>query len=206
MLPMPRQVGRVRPVRRVGRDGGAPGGVHQLPDAFDVIHLTGDEHVEIVGKTDQAAIEHPVCRSGERNAVADLVWPAALDGLDVSCLNLGATTAGFFNGPTGALTLGNSLTLNFSTSLISDGQTYNLFDFGSQTGDFSAIGLTGSIVGSLLLTATDTWTGNAAGYAFTFNETNGILSVNAVPEPSTYAALAGAVALVGAAVYRRRKA
>src|SRR5690606_10061413 len=121
-------------------------------------------------------------------------------------INVGATSAGFFNGPTGSLTLGNSLTLNFTTSLLSGGQSYNLFDFGSHTGDFSSVSLTGSIVGSLLLTGTDTWTGiDIGGYDFMFNEATGIFSIAAVPEPSTYAALAGALGLICAGARRRRR-
>lgn len=121
-------------------------------------------------------------------------------------IGVGASTSGFFNGPTGALTLGNSLTLNFSTSLISDGQTYNLFDFGSKSGNFSSIGLTGSIVGSLLLTSTDTWTGAAGGYDFTFNQATGnlLVAVSSVPEPSTYALLLGGAGLTAALIRRRR--
>lgn len=122
-------------------------------------------------------------------------------------IGVGATTSGFFNGPSGALTLGNSLTLNFSTSLLSDGQTYNLFDFGSKTGDFSSVSLTGSIVGSLFLTATDTWTGNVGGYDFTFNQATGSLLVSgaAIPEPSTYALLLGGMGLTAALMQRRRR-
>ncbi|MDF3056356.1 MAG: hypothetical protein K0R17_571 [Rariglobus sp.] len=120
-------------------------------------------------------------------------------------IHVGATTSGFFNGPSGALTFGNTLTLNFSTASLADGQTYNLFDFGSQTGDFSSIALTGSITGSLLLTSTDTWTGSLSGYEFTFSETSGVLSVAAIPEPSTYAMAAGLGALVLTAGNRRRR-
>lgn len=121
-------------------------------------------------------------------------------------IGVGATTSGFFNGPTGALTLGGALTLDFSTSLLADGQTYNLFDFGSKTGNFSSVNLTGSIVGSLLLTSTDTWTGSAGGYDFTFNQTTGGLQVfgTAVPEPSTYALLLGVAGLTVALAGRRR--
>ncbi|MDF3056569.1 MAG: hypothetical protein K0R17_784 [Rariglobus sp.] len=122
-------------------------------------------------------------------------------------IGVGATTAGFFNGPSGALTLGNSLTLDFSTSLLANGQTYNLFDFGSQTGDFSSVTLGGSIVASLLLTSADTWTGSDSlnTYTFSFSEVSGILSVSAVPEPSTYAVLVG-VLIFGTVALRRRRA
>ena len=93
------------------------------------------------------------------------------------------------------------------TASIADGQSYNLFDFGGQTGDFGSVSLTGSIVGTLLLTGADTWTGeNIGGYNFSFSEVSGILSVSAVPEPSAWATLAGAAVLAGAALRRRRKA
>lgn len=119
-------------------------------------------------------------------------------------IGVGATTAGYFNGPSGALTLGNSLTLNFSTSLLADGQTYDLFNFGSQTGQFTTIGLTGSITGSLNYTGVDLWTGSAGGYNFTFDEAAGVLSVaSAVPEPSSYAVLAG-ILIMGVVVCKRR--
>jgi fibronectin-binding autotransporter adhesin len=126
-----------------------------------------------------------------------------------TAMDVGATAAGYFNAGSAALTLGNSLTLNFTTSLISDGQTYNLFDFGSQTGDFSSIALTGSIVGTLSKTGTDLWTGSdsLAAYNFTFNEATGSLLVNvtAVPEPATYVAIFAALALAGATLRRRRQ-
>lgn len=120
-------------------------------------------------------------------------------------IDVGPAGAGFFNGPTGALTLGNALTLNFSTSTLTDGQTYNLFDYGSQTGDFSSVTLSGSIVGSLLLTSADTWTGSFGSYDFTFTESTGTLALSfaAVPEPSTYALLFGGASLL-LAVCRKR--
>jgi fibronectin-binding autotransporter adhesin len=120
--------------------------------------------------------------------------------------DVGATTAGFFNGPSGALTFGNTLTLNFLTASIANGQTYNLLDFGSQTGDFGSVLLTGSVVGSLLLTSTDTWTGsNIGGYDITFNEDTGtlLMNVSAIPEPATYTALFGTAALVCSVIRRR---
>jgi autotransporter-associated beta strand protein len=121
-------------------------------------------------------------------------------------IDVGSAGSGFFNGPTGALTLGNALTLNFTTSTLTDGQTYNLFDFGSQTGDFSSVALSGSITGSLLLTGADTWTGSFGGYDFTFNESSGTLALSlaTIPEPSTYALLFGGASLL-IAVCRQRQ-
>ncbi len=118
-------------------------------------------------------------------------------------IDVGSSTAGFFNGPSGALTLGDALTLNFSTSTLTNGQTYNLFDYGSQTGDFSSVTLSGSIVGSLALTSADTWTGTFGGYDFSFTESTGTLAIGAVPEPSTYVLLFGGAALF-IAVGRKR--
>ncbi|MFA6287604.1 MAG: autotransporter-associated beta strand repeat-containing protein [Opitutaceae bacterium] len=111
-------------------------------------------------------------------------------------IDVGSAGAGLFNGPTGALTLGNALTLNFTTSMLTNGQTYNLFDFGSQTEDFSSVTLSGSIIGSFLLTSADTWTGSFGGYDFTFSEATGILSLAAIPEPSTWALLFGGASLL----------
>ncbi|MDF3056376.1 MAG: putative outer rane autotransporter [Rariglobus sp.] len=121
-------------------------------------------------------------------------------------IDVGSAGAGFFNGPAGALTLGNTLTLNFSTSTLTDGQTYNLFDFGSQTGDFSSVALSGSITGSLLLTGTDTWTGSFGGYDFTFSESTGTLALSlaAIPEPSTWALLFGGASLLIAVCSKRQ--
>ena len=114
-------------------------------------------------------------------------------------IGIGATTAGLFDGSTTtAVTLGNALALNFSTGTLG-ATSYNLFDYASQTGDFSSISLIGSITGTLTLTSTDTWTGTAGGYDFSFSEATGVLSV--VPEPS--AALLGGLGLLG--LLRRRR-
>ena len=117
-------------------------------------------------------------------------------------IGLDASTGGFFNAGSGALTVGNSLTLNFSTASLVVGTTYNLFDFGSRTGDFSSVNLTGSISSSLARSG-DLWTGTGGSFGFAFDESNGVLTV--VPEPSTCAALFGALALGASAVRRRRR-
>ena len=119
-------------------------------------------------------------------------------------IGLDASTGGFFNAGSGALTVGNSLSLNFSTASLVGGTAYNLFDFGSRTGDFSSVNLTGSISSSLARSGS-LWTGTSGSFGFSFDESNGVLTVTAVPEPSTCAALFGALALGASAVRRRRR-
>lgn len=119
-------------------------------------------------------------------------------------IGIGSATAGFFNAGSAAMTFGNALTLNFSGPTLA--ASYGLFDFGSQSGNFGSIALTGSITGSLLLTDADTWTGSAGSYDFSFSEVSGVLSVtaSAIPEPSAYALLLAGLVLGGTAWRRRR--
>lgn len=117
-------------------------------------------------------------------------------------ITIAGGSAGLFDAGSADLTLGNALTFNFSGS--SFASSYDLFDFGSQTGDFSSITLTGSISGSLVLSEADTWTGVVGDYTFSFSEANGVLSVTAVPEPATFALLGGLGVLALACARRRR--
>lgn len=99
---------------------------------------------------------------------------------------------------TGALAFGGTLDLSFidgfNGSSLTTGATFNLFDWGSVSGTFSALNLP-----------------DLAAYGLTWDTsalyTTGELSVttSAIPEPSTYALALAAVAL-GATVIRRRKA
>jgi fibronectin-binding autotransporter adhesin len=61
--------------------------------------------------------------------------------------------------------------------------TWNLFDFSSKLGNFSQVNLTGSYSGGLTL-AGETWSGTVGGQNWTFDQTNGILTV--IPEPGTF--------------------
>lgn len=119
-------------------------------------------------------------------------------------IGIGSGTAGFFNAGSAAVTFGNALTFNFSSATLA--ASYDLFDFGSQSGNLGSIALTGSITGSLLLTSADMWTGSAGAYDFSFSEVSGILSVTAasIPEPSTYALFLAGLTLAGTALRRRR--
>lgn len=91
----------------------------------------------------------------------------------------------------GALAYNGDFTLSIAAS-IADG-TYNLFDFGSQTGGFESIlfGGVGPYSGFFSDQGLGVWTATSAGQNFTFNHSTGDLLVAAVPEPSTYALLLG---------------
>lgn len=119
-------------------------------------------------------------------------------------LAVGETTAGFIQAGSADVVFGNTLTLDLSGTEFAE--SYNLFDFGGQTGDFGAVNLTGSVSGSLLLSSADTWTGTLGDYEFNFSETTGVLSIGAatIPEPSA-AALIGGLAVLGVAFGRSRR-
>ncbi len=117
---------------------------------------------------------------------------------------VGETGAGQFRAGSGDLVFDHTLTLNLSGENFAE--SYSLFTFGDQTGDFSAVNLTGSVSGSLLLGSADTWTGVFGDRLFTFSETTGTLSVTAVaiPETSSFA-LAGGLVALGFACRRSRR-
>lgn len=106
----------------------------------------------------------------------------------------------------GLTTLGGTLALDFSAT-IADGTLLNLFGgAGELTGDFSYITATGAYTGSFT-NDNGYWTLVDGGQTLAFSSLSGNLGigVNAVPEPSTYAAFAGLAAL-GLVVLRRRRA
>lgn len=107
-----------------------------------------------------------------------------------------------FSGTT--LTYGGALELSFGATATAG--TYDLFNLtsGISAASFTAVALTGDYTASLSNSA-GLWTGSAGGFDFAFTQSTGdlIISAAAIPEPSTYAALAGAAAL-GLAFLRRR--
>ena len=126
-----------------------------------------------------------------------------LDGGSVTSMEVVGTTRGTDYDAidvTGALTYGGSLTVNFANPVAST-TTFNLFDFGSFTGDWSGITIAGAYSSTLTNTGSN-WTGvdSGTGDTFTFSPSAGTLQV--VPEPSAVA-LAG-MAIIGLAYGARR--
>jgi autotransporter-associated beta strand protein len=107
----------------------------------------------------------------------------------------------------GALTYNGDLTVSFGYSpTVPPSVTYALFNFNTETGDFDTITIGGSYTASLTR-AGDLWSGTDGGntVTFSFDQTNGVLTVAAIPEPSALAALAG-FGVIGLALSRRRRA
>jgi fibronectin-binding autotransporter adhesin len=120
-------------------------------------------------------------------------------------IGVGATGAGLIN--SAAVTF-SSANLGFdfgSTSTLL--ASYTVLVKSGFTGDFNSVVATGtSVSGSFLNAGSGNWTLTSGGYDLTFSQTLGTLTavVSAVPEPATYAAVFGVLALAGAALQRRR--
>lgn len=115
-------------------------------------------------------------------------------------MEITGTTSGTFDQVVGinAMTLDGALVLSLTGTYGT--ASWDLFDFASETGNFASITLSGSYSGILSRTG-DLWTGNIGGQDWTFSQLTGDLSV--VPEPSTWALLAGGLTVV--MVLRRRR-
>lgn len=105
----------------------------------------------------------------------------------------------------GLLTYGGTFNLSFGDT-IANGNSLSLFQQSGSgnTGSFSSIAATGSYVGSFV-NDSGVWSLTSGAQVLSFSQSTGNLSVSAIPEPSTYAAIFGALALVGVIAHRRRQ-
>jgi autotransporter-associated beta strand protein len=105
---------------------------------------------------------------------------------------------------TGAMVYSGSLSLNFGSSFLSNGATFNLFNVtGVKTSGLTAVNFSGAYgSGSFTANGTGEWINTSNGADWAFSETTGVLTINAVPEPGTWALLA--ISLVSLLLFRVR--
>ncbi len=101
----------------------------------------------------------------------------------------------------GALAYGGTLSVYFNAP---NAGSYDLFSATAPSGDFSAVSIDGSGV-SATFTPGIGWSAISGGWQYDFANSTGDLTITAVPEPSTLAALAGLAALGLAGARRRRR-
>ena len=103
----------------------------------------------------------------------------------------------------GALTYDGILTLAIGATFGSSA-VFDLFDFGSQTGSFDSVTLTGNYAGPLTNNGFGVWstTTNMANETWSFSQATGDLTLTVVPEPNA-ALLLGSLGTV--ALLRRRR-
>lgn len=122
-------------------------------------------------------------------------------------IGVGASTSGLINAA--AVTFsGASLAFDFGSASTLQA-SYNVLLNSGYTGDFTSVTATGtSISGTFVKELSGgNWNLTSGGYTITFSESAGTLvAVAAIPEPSTYAAIFGALLLAGAVNRRRRSA
>lgn len=126
----------------------------------------------------------------------------SITNFEINGLTRGTTYDGI-NITSGLTTYGGTFNLNFGSS-IADGNVLSLFALSGSgsAGAFSAVEATGSYVGSFTNNS-GIWSFDNGLQTLSFSQSTGNLSI--VPEPSTYAAIFGALALVGVIAHRRRQ-
>jgi autotransporter-associated beta strand protein len=84
-----------------------------------------------------------------------------------------------------ALSYDGTLTLDLGTTFGVGNYVFELFDFGSESGEFSAIDLAGNYAGSLSGNG-DVWSMTDGDDTWTFTHSTGNLGLDVIPEPSTW--------------------
>jgi autotransporter-associated beta strand protein len=112
-------------------------------------------------------------------------------------MSLDASTNGVLT--TTNFNLGGALVLNFTTG--APAGSYDLYS-GTVSGDFSSVSLTGNFSGSLTNTSS-TWSYSNGSNNFSLDQSTGVLTITAVPEPHEFAL--AITALLGTLIFARRR-
>jgi hypothetical protein len=99
-----------------------------------------------------------------------------------------------------ALAYNGALTLDIASALASS-ETFDLFNFGSESGALTSVTLSGAYSGSLIFDTSDTWAYSSGSESWAFTQSTGELAFTLIPESSV--ALLGALGIL-LLLHRRR--
>jgi hypothetical protein len=130
------------------------------------------------------------------------ITATTFDATNVGTITLGVDSlANFASIQATTQTFAGSLVINLGAA--PQVGTYQLFGASGGTGDFSSIAITSFEPATL--SGSNVWSGASTNFVYSFSELNGVFTVaSAVPEPGTFAALAGLAGLACAVTRRRR--
>ena len=149
--------------------------------------LSGGGTINASGKT---FVANGTVNPGDGVGTLSVTGNLTLGSIASTTLTINGTTGGSFDtiAVTGALAYGGGLSLSFGSIMGSGITNLDLIDFGSFSGAFSSVTLTGAYAGALSLVE-NIWSGDVGGQTFTFDQSTGVLNTTAVPEPGTMALL-----------------
>ena len=101
----------------------------------------------------------------------------------------------------GNLTYGGALGIELGAVFGTGSYVFDLFNFGAETGDLSAVTLGGLYSGSLTFDSADLWSLTSGNDTWSFSQSTGDLTLVVVPEPQS--ALLGGLGFL--ALFRRRR-
>jgi hypothetical protein len=108
----------------------------------------------------------------------------------------------------GSLTYDGGLLLTLGTTFAAGSYSFDLFDFGSQTGSFDSVTLGGNYSGSLVndVGMSTNWGLTSGDQTWAFDQSTGVLALSVIPEPSPLALSGlGLLALAVSALRKRRQ-
>ena len=178
-------------------------GSGQTLSGYGTVNIGGAGHILTLNGT-----LAPGNSPGVVNVTGDLtLGGSSTSNFEIISRNAGAPVAGTdFDrvAVSGALVFGGTLNINTAgLTGLTNGDSFQLFTANAYTSGFSSVVMSGTYT-PVFTNNSGVWTGSDLGVNFTFTESNGTLSIGAIPEPATYAAFFGVLALAGAVWQRRR--